>query len=127
MAHARAVRVDAGGANGGHFSTSPGRRRNIFLSRLRVLYLSAGIFPSGGVLAGGIAAVESAEQLRPAVSRAVEHNDAVSRLADLSAAAAPMVAELLLPGAHVPGGVGSLFFGISVDRQSSGGHGGRGD
>src|SRR6185295_11744535 len=75
----------------------PGER-DIFSPRLRVVWLSAGSVSTRKFLARRTPALDPVELLRPAVSRAMEHADALSSLVVLLAAPFILGARRVLPG-----------------------------
>src|SRR5262249_46956115 len=79
-------------------------------ARLSFHSVSARLF-----LAGRMAALESAEQLRCAVSRAMGHHGIVSVQFDLSASAAAILAQPVLPGASVSWRHGNVCVELSMD------------
>ena len=73
------------------------------------------------LLAGRAAALESVQQLRPALPGPVEHAGPLPALAHLPAAAFDVVFVVLLPGAPVLGRAGDVFSGPSLDQSPAGG------
>ena len=88
LVHAPALRNFAGAADFRRVSAGPARTANVCRARLRIFRLSPRPFSAGMFPARRTAVLESLQQLRRAVPRAMEHHAALSAVADLSAAAA---------------------------------------
>ena len=106
-------------------SQSCPRTANLHPPRLWFVRLSAGVVSSRLFLARRSAAVESVQQSRPALPRAMEHAHPLPRLFALSAVPDAVVVECLLSLASLAGGSGHVLAGLSLDRQPHGCGGGR--
>ena len=94
---------------------------NVLFPRLRRAGVSVHLPCPGKLLARGVADVESAQQLRTAISGAMGHDGAVSVFLDLLAAAAAVVAFAFLLCSFAAGRAGHVLAGPSVDKERTGG------
>src|ERR1039458_728586 len=101
MVHTLAVCAAAGAADFSHVPAGSARLGNLRHPRLRIFRVSPRPFSARMFLARGIAILESLQQLRRAVPRAMEHDAALPAVADLPPVAAAMVAGFFLPAAFV--------------------------
>src|SRR5258706_5371920 len=117
MAHLQTVQSADAIAHHCFLSRCDLRGENVSVSRLRFLRLSPCALPSRSFLAGPGASLESAEQLRNPLRRAVEYDGVLSLFTDLSALAHALVPRMVLSAPPSWGRPGNALPGLSLDGK----------